>query len=103
MNSLSARLTLALAGLICIGISVCSGLLYMSHLAATGLFAEIAAPETSLERRSEIAQGLENGTSMQIRLVNLTWWLSFAALLLIAVVAMGGFRRSRVALNDRRP
>lgn len=102
MNKLFARLNLALACLLCIGVSACSSLLYLSYLAAFGLSAEIRDPNTTIERRSEIAQGLENGTAVQLRLVNVIWWLSLMAILLIVVVALWGFRRGSAGSENQR-
>ena len=102
MNTLFARLCLALACLLCVAVSACSSLLYMSHLAATGLTSEISDTNTTIERREEIAQGLENGTSVQLRLVNATWWLSLVAIVLIVVVALWGFQRRSADSENRR-
>ena len=92
MSPLVSRLTLCLAGLICMGISFCCSLLYMSHIAASGLSTEIADSSTTIQRRAEIAQGLDNAAMLQSRLANTGWWLSLAAILLIGVVVMWGFR-----------
>lgn len=92
MNSTLSRIVLCLAGLGCIGTATCSSLLYMSHLAASGLPSEIADSTTTIDRRLEIAEGLDNATSVQSGLANAIWWLSLAAIILIAVVTFWGFR-----------
>ncbi|MCA9150684.1 MAG: hypothetical protein KDA92_15335 [Planctomycetales bacterium] len=97
MNSLIARLTLGVAGLCCLGSAACSNLVYMSHLAATGTSVEVADAQTTIERRREIAQGLDNVAALQIGLSTAAWWLSLLALLLIVVVTLWGFSRNRRA------
>ena len=64
----------------------------MSNLAATGLPAEIADASTTIERRSEIAQGFDNATFLQSGVANTIWWLALIATLLVAIVAFWGFR-----------
>lgn len=92
MNSTFSRIALGIAGLSCIGTATCSSLLSMSHLAATGLSTEISDSTTTLERRLEIAKGLDNATVLQSGLANASWWLSIVALVLVAVVILWGFR-----------
>lgn len=95
MNLTLSRILLGIAIIGCIAIATCSSLLQMSHLAATGMSAEIANPATTIERRSQIAQGLDNGGSLQVNIANGIWWLALATMLLIAVVAIWGLNRKK--------
>lgn len=92
MNSTLSRIALGIAGLSCIATAICSSLLYMSHLATTGLSTEISDSTTTMERRLEIAEGLDNATVLQSGLANAIWWLSLVAIMLVAVVSLWGFR-----------
>ena len=65
----------------------------MSHLAAFGISSEIRDETVSIERRLEIAQGIDNANTIQMTLANVSWWLALATGLLIAVVALWGFRK----------
>ena len=95
MSLTLSRILLGIAIIGCIAIATCSSLLQMSHLAATGMSAEIANPETTIERRSQIAQGLDNGGSIQHTIANGIWWLALATMLLIAVVVVWGLSRKK--------
>ncbi len=64
----------------------------MSYIAAMGLTTEIADATTSIERRSEIAQGLDNAATLQSGLANAIWWLALVAILLTVAIAFWGFR-----------
>lgn len=79
--------------MLCLGISFCCNLLYVSYVAASGLSNEVADAGTTIARRAEIAQGLDNAAFAQIRLANTGLWLSLIAMVLIGVVAVWGFRR----------
>ncbi|MFG0291289.1 MAG: hypothetical protein ACF8CQ_24205 [Rhodopirellula sp. JB044] len=93
MKPIYCRLLLGLAVLGCIGVGICSSLLHMSHLASFGISSEIRDETVSIERRLEIAQGIDNANTIQMTLANVSWWLALVTGLLVAAVALWGFRR----------
>ena len=93
MKPIVSRILMALAGAACLGITVCTSLLHMSFLAATGISTEVADPATTIDRRKEIAQGINNATAIQSQLADVSWWLAVVACLLITYLLFSSFRQ----------